>query len=202
MDLSAAFDLVRSGIFVRKALRVIPDEGTVELMHEFITNRKAFVELEDQSSFVFDLRAGTPQGSTLGPKIFNIYCNDLHEHVDGHLISYADDSYVVVCADSLKELTEKAVNTMTRHLEWLRNNGMVCNVEKTELMIMNSDSPTSIVVMNREITSQTSMKVLGIQFDSKMCWNDQVSNVIKKQIGAYMDSGKSGAIWMQDRQNW
>ncbi len=180
MDLSAAFDLVRPGIFVKKAMRVIEDVGLVKLMHEFITNRKAYVELEDQSSFVFELKAGTPQGSTLGPKIFNIYCNDLHDHIDGHLISYADDSYVVVCANSLEELKEVAVNTMTQHLVWLKTNGMVCNVEKTEMMIMNYDSPASIVVMDRMIKSQSSMKVLGIQFDTKMCWSEQVSNVIKK----------------------
>ncbi len=180
-DLSAAFDLIRPGIFVEKARKVIPDEGIVDLMYEFITDRKAYVEIGNYNSAMFNFPAGCPQGSTLGPKVFNIYCNDLHNHItDGKLVTYADDSYVVVAAKDHGELCIKTKSTMTKHLQWLKENGMVCNVDKTEMMILNSDSPTSIEVDGRTITAMKEMKVLGLMFDSKLTWNLQVNNVISR----------------------
>lgn len=180
-DLSAAFDLIRPGIFVSKARKVIPDEGIIGLMYDFITDRKAYVEIGQHNSSVFRFQAGCPQGSTLGPKIFNTYCNDLHRCItDGFLTSYADDSYVVTCAENHAELLEKTTQVMKNHLYWLKDNGMVCNVEKTELMILNSDTPTTLVVEGRQIISQKEMKVLGITFDSNLNWSSQVSKVISK----------------------
>lgn len=180
VDLSAAFDLIRPGIFTKKAREVIKDSGIVSLMYDFITDRKAYVEIDASSSSVFKLAVGCPQGSTLGPKVFNIYCNDLHDHVDGFLVSYADDSYVVVVDEDIDKLKKKAENTMNKHLEWLRENGMVCNVAKTEMMIMNQEESTSITVNNRIIHTQSQMNVLGITFDSKMNWERQVSRTISK----------------------
>jgi hypothetical protein len=37
MDLTAALDLIRPGIFAKKALKVVPDAGLVWLMYDFIT---------------------------------------------------------------------------------------------------------------------------------------------------------------------
>ncbi len=149
-------------------------------MHDFITERKAFVEVGDATSSTFSLEVGCPQGSTLGPKVFNIYCNDLHEHVDGYLVSYADDSYVIVVGNDIEDLKEKAVLTMEKHLEWLDKNGMVCNVDKTEMMIMDGKENTTIKVRGRTIPAQTEMNVLGITFDSTLTWAKQVAKTTGK----------------------
>ncbi len=90
VDLSAAFDLIRPGIFVSKALKVIKDKGLVWLMRDFIIERLAYVELNDCASSMFKLEVGCPQGSTLGPKVFNIYCHDLVDHIPGFLMTICD----------------------------------------------------------------------------------------------------------------
>jgi hypothetical protein len=45
MDLSAAFDLIRPGTFVRKALKIIPESRLVSLMYDFITELHAYVKI-------------------------------------------------------------------------------------------------------------------------------------------------------------
>lgn len=72
MDLSAALDLIRPGLFAKKTKCVIEDEGIVGLLMDFITDRKAYVKLGESTSRMISLPVGCPQGSTLGPKIFNI----------------------------------------------------------------------------------------------------------------------------------
>jgi hypothetical protein len=183
MDLSAAFDLIRPEIFVDKALKVIPSEGLVHLIHDFITDRKGYVEIGQSSSQMKRFESGCPQGSTLGPKVFNIYCNDLYNSVgEGYLVSYADDSYVIVDAASHDELLQKTVETMNQHLTWLRDNGMICNVEKTEFMVVNPPKvgSLSITVDGREIKSQPNIKVLGILFDDALSWLPHVQRTITK----------------------
>lgn len=182
MDLSAAFDLIRPGIFVNKAMKVISDEGIVWLILEFIKNRKAFVELDGETSSTIEMSVGCPQGSTLGPKIFNIYCNDLHTCFDERtaLVSYADDSYVIVASDDLRGAKDKVERIMDGHIQWLKSNGMVCNVEKTEIMLLNAETPLEIKMDGLLLRTQDEMKVLGITFDNKLNWGPQVKNVITK----------------------
>ncbi len=131
---------------------------------------------------MFKFPAGCPQGSTLGPKVFNIYCNDLHEVVDGHLISYADDSYVVLSSSNVSSLVQRSEEVIQKHLEWLSSNGMVCNTDKTEVMLLGSDGADEIEIRvgQNHVKSSQSLKVLGIMFDRTLSWNVQVSSAISK----------------------
>jgi len=124
---------------------------------------------------------GSPQGSTLGPKIFNIYCHDLINHIEkGTLISYADDSFVIVSSDNIQELTNTAERSLRSHLGWLQSNGMVCNTDKTELMVLNHGEKISLSVDNHSISSKEQMKVLGVVFDDKLTWKAHVSHAIAR----------------------
>jgi len=95
-------------------------------------------------------------------------------------VSYADDSYVIVSDNSMEGLLRKTKDTIDRHLLWLRSNGMVCNVSKTELMVMNFQEYLVIEVDQNIIQSSKSMRVLGLTFDSALEWTTQVDNCVAK----------------------
>ncbi len=61
VDLSAAFDLIRPGIFVSKAKKKI-DNGLVNLINEFLTERSACVEFNGSILCSFKMDVGSPQG--------------------------------------------------------------------------------------------------------------------------------------------
>jgi len=182
-DLSAAFDLIRPGIFHQKA-KILTDNATADLIYEFITQRKGFVELNGNNSSTLTFPAGCPQGSTLGPRVFNIYCSDLNDELQNeytHVTTYADDTYVVVWSRSntREELMENAKLTIKKHVEWLQRNGMVCNIEKTELISFGLDN-VELKVNETVIKDTTKMKVLGLTFDNKLDWSAQVESTVKK----------------------
>ncbi len=182
MDLSAAFDLVRPGIFARKARNIIKDDGLTWLIYDYITERKAYVEVGSSTSMIFNLDLGCPQGSTLGPKVFNLYCSDLINEInDGVLVSYADDSYVVMHSKDLEDLKERVSVQIDKHLLWLKHSGMVCNENKTELIVFGEENATvTIRVGSKYIESMPQMKVLGLLFDKNLAWDAQIESVIKR----------------------
>jgi len=75
---------------------------TIDLKSELDT-RKFVVEIDKQKSNVVNLDRGCVQGSILGPKLFTLYTHELSEILSGvKVVTYADDSYVIVESNSLK----------------------------------------------------------------------------------------------------
>ncbi len=96
-------------------------------------------------------------------------------------------TYVALVGDTLEELKRKTESVIDEHLEWLQLNGMVCNRDKTEVMLMNSqeDEDVKIRVGDVLVRSSKSMKVLGLTFDHKLDWTQQVHQTIMKTNRLY-----------------
>jgi len=58
--------------------------------------------------------------------------------LDADIITYADDLYVVVSAKNDSNLVTKANRVISSHTAWQSEHGMVCNLDKTELMVLHS----------------------------------------------------------------
>jgi len=182
VDLSAAFDLIQPNVFIQKILSSGKiNHQMANLLYDLLKGRKAYVEAGEHQSATIAFPVGCPQGSTLGPKIFNLYCADLIDSIsEGHLVSYADDSYVIVSAKDEQQLVEKTKSVLKNHIKWLKDNGMVCNVSKTEVMVMNSSSLINLDIDGHQITSSNCMKVLGIVFDDALSWTTHVEKTTAK----------------------
>ena len=76
---------------------------------------------------------------------------------------------------------------MQRSLEaitkWLRESGLMVNEAKTEMCLFHRSSVKiiNITVNNFIVRSTPQINVLGVTFDSKLQWTEQVANSIKKQ---------------------
>ena len=98
---------------------------------------------------------GVPQGSILGPLLFLIHVNDLHQQIQkSNLIMYADDTVLLFSNKSEAEI-EKAINHDTKMLNnWLCSNGLILNPKqgKTEFMMFGTAAKRSKITHQSKIT--------------------------------------------------
>jgi len=177
LDLSAAFDMLRPDTFMDLMKGKIPDD-LLGILGEFLCERKFYVEINGKKSPVKAIDRGCPQGSVLGPVLFNLYTGVISNKIPSEavLTSYADDSYVVIHDDDQGRLVGKVEACLTTHIEALEEIGMKVNEEKTEIVLFGKNNPpVTLNVKGTAVESKASIKALGIVIDKGLSWSDHVS---------------------------
>jgi len=107
----------------------------------FLSQRKFFVEIEGKSSEIKEIDRGCPQGSVLGPVLFNLYTGMVKDSLPlcAKITSYADDSYVVLADSDQEELIKKTEECISTHIDRLEEIGMIVNQSKTETILFGKE---------------------------------------------------------------
>ena len=128
MDLSKAFDCLSHELLIAKLDAYGFNENTVKLVYSYLTNRKQSVKIKGSLSALKRILSGVPQGSILGPILFNIFINDLFYFVsEDNIHNVADDNTVSGNALSLNELIQEPQNLTESTISWFEQNHMMSN---------------------------------------------------------------------------
>ena len=91
-----------------------------------------------------DLGDRVPQGSILGPLLFNVYINSLSTAITkSELILYGDDPVLVVAASTSRELMNALRHDFNEISNWYISNKLTVKVKKTKLMLSGSKTMLS-----------------------------------------------------------
>ena len=94
-DLSKAFDCIPHDLIIAKLKAYGFHINALKLFHDYLSNRKQRINVNDAYSSWKDIFYGVPQESILGPLLFNVHSCDLFYYLeDLHIPSYADDTYL------------------------------------------------------------------------------------------------------------
>ena len=96
-DLSKAFDCLPHDLLIAKLHAYGLDSKSLRILSSYLTNRKQRVRIGTFYSSWCDILAGVPQGSILGPLLFNIFTSDLFLFIGVDIANYADDNTLYVC---------------------------------------------------------------------------------------------------------
>ena len=131
---------------------------------------------------------GVPQGSVLGPQLFNLFINDMSNIPNVKLLLFADDAVFYVTDPLFSNCIDK-LNTCIDHIsKWLVNNKLTPNLNKTKIMLF-SPKPIGVlpnIYFNDTIISWVdSYEYLGIIIDDKINFILQ-SKVIQRKLNSLL----------------
>ena len=122
MDLSKAFDCLPHCLTICKLHSYGVSREACTLIVSYLRGRKQRIKVGNTRSEWAELLKGVPQGSILGPLIFNIFLNDIFYFVsNGDLYNYADDNCISVCHTAISVLSSGLMRM--KHRPWL--NGLL-----------------------------------------------------------------------------
>ena len=139
------------------------------------------VKLGNTFSSWIGVSAGVPQGSILGPLLFNIFMNDLVYTIENSkMLNYADDTKIYL-SHSEPQIVEGGIN---RDLEsarlWFKENGMMPNPKKYQAIVLGRKGcDINFQCANETIPSSNEINLLGVHVASvcrKVGWQVNALN--------------------------
>ena len=197
MDLSKAFDCVPYDLLYEKLKAYGLDETSVKLIKSYLTERKQCVKVGNVCSSLRNLEKGVPQGSILGPTLYNIFTNDIFYFVENStLVNYADDNSLTFAhenADIMKCTLEEESNVL---IKWFSDNGIRANPDKFQGIAIGKKSISeniSFMIGGTVIKCEESVKLLGVTIDNLLNFDLHIKNLCQKaskQINVLRRLGK------------
>ena len=186
IDLQKAFDTVNHKILLGKLEHYGIRATANSWFESYLTGRSQFVSINGFNSNFKNIYHGVPQGSVLGPLLFLIYINDLHNAIrHSDVYHFADDTNLLHINTNLKKArTSLNIDLKSLH-RWLLANKISLNESKTELIFFHKPSVsrpsnTKIKLNGTILEYNSSIKYLGVYLDETLTGNKHCSELAKK----------------------
>ena len=186
-DFSKAFDRVSHVVLLHK-LEMLGIHGPLlSWFKSYLSKRRQIVRLGNFYSYEIDNPSGVPQGSHLGPILFNVFINDIsncvaHGHCQFQL--FADDlklSHQIFNPGDCEELQQDVDNLV----EWCTRNGMALNPIKCKAMSFHrSRNPINFnyLIDGVALENISSVKDLGVTLDTPLNFISHIPNIVSKAL--------------------
>ena len=206
LDLSKAFDTINHDLLIAKLHAYGFEKDSLLLIKSYLSGRLQRTKINCSYSNWAKLFAGVPQGSVLGPLLFNIYLNDLFFNLKfTEPCNFADDTSPSACDFELGEVIWKLENDTYSAIIWFENNYMKLNAEKCKFLLMgNKPQEMFLNVEGHQIWESKSAKLLGIEINNTLNFSNHLIGICVKtgqkitamrRINRYMTFQKKRTIF-------
>lgn len=195
LDLAKAFDTVDHKKLLQKLEKIGIRGVALNIIRSYLTNRKQVVKLDETFSDELIVQTGIPQGTILGPLLFIVFVNNLLGlNSDALIMSYADDTAIIVSGETWRGLEITANIVVNQVAKWLGQNSLSLNVDKTKYVLFSTyrdKLPAALKIVIHKwdcnldckcgmLERAESIRYLGIILDSNMNFKEHISHLNKK----------------------
>lgn len=163
-------------------------EYLIRIISDYFANRSLLVETDDGIK-TYKVTSGVPQGSVLGPLLWNIMYNgifDLQLPEEATVVGFADDIALLIRARFLDEVQLYANEAISTIKKWLTAMDLSLADHKTELVLISGRKKRetlSIQVGESSINSVQAIKYLGVMVDDRLKFKNHVEYACDKAAG-------------------
>ena len=123
MDLSIAFDCVPHDLLIAKLAACSVDENLLMCTYSYLSNRQQCVRINNVHSRFQNVNFGVPQGSTVGPTLFNCFFNDFFYFINKACVhNFADDNSLSAFESNIKKLKLILESESKAAISWFHDN--------------------------------------------------------------------------------
>ena len=185
MDLSRAFDCLPHALALAKLKAYGLQHSALKLMSSYLTDRYQRVKIADKRSDWLKIIKGVPQGSILGPLLFNIFINDMYFMIKGcHLYNYADDNTLSFSHHDPESLHLTLEHKSEESIQWFTQNEMLANPDKFQAIVLcpsrRDSCNISFGIGGEVIKSEDHVRLLGVEIDNKLKFDVHITSLCKK----------------------
>ena len=187
VDLEKAFDKVWKEGLILKLQNTHVSHRMLNWITEYLTNRKALVKMQGIRSNTATIHNGVPQGGVLSPTLFLIFINDLLQiiprKVKGSM--YADDLALLSTEEYTGTSKFRLQDALTNLNLWSKEWGMTINSKKTTYTIFSLSTKQQSIKLTLDkivLEKNDNPTYLGVTFDPRLTWRNQIDNAQKKGI--------------------
>ncbi|HBK83120.1 MAG TPA: hypothetical protein DDZ41_05910 [Flavobacterium sp.] len=182
-DFSKAFDSTQFNILLEKLDNSGFGPALLKWIESYLVNRKQRVCINGTLSRHIDVHSGVPQGSHLGPLLFNLFINELPSLFKySDCLLYADDLKIMKKIENIQHCQELQ-SDLDLLYNWSCYNKLLLNIDKCKFMTF---SMRKIIIEHQynigcQVLDRVKIfKDLGVLFDDKMTFRSHINIIVAK----------------------
>jgi ribonuclease P/MRP protein subunit RPP40 len=195
-DVAKAFDRVDHNILLQKLSEFDVHAILLKWFSSYLTGRRQFVSYNGFSSGEYFQGSRVPQGSVLGPLLFNVYINDIVTDLESHALLFADDLKISRQVSNSEDcvMLQNDLETIDK---WSRQNNFGLNIGTCSVVSFSRKTDRinfDYTCGNMTVARHSIQKDLGVWFDEKLSFHEHVQRVTNKSyksLGFVLRNSKS-----------
>lgn len=182
-DFSKAFDRIDHSILLNKLAVLNIDLISLKWIASYLFNRKQYVRVANFCSDIFNVTSGVPQGSHIGPVLFNLFINDVVNCFNfANCLMYADDLKIYATIKSISDC-DKFQDDVDRFGDWSHDNKLLLNVKKCKLMTFcrnKTKIEVPYVLYDEVLERVCHIRDLGVIFSHDLSFSRHIDQIVCK----------------------
>lgn len=181
LDIEKAFDTVWHQDLLYKLNTLKLPNWIIKLVKSYLNQRAFKIKIEDSTTRI--IQAGVPQGSVLGPLLFNLFITDLPKLKHCKVAQFAHDTTPYLHSRRPETISNRLTEDLENLTKWLTTRKIKLNVDKTVAIhfAKKGQNPTNYVTIEgTKLKWSNEAKYLGIVLGKKLTFQQHLKELKKK----------------------